>query len=213
MKRVRRVDFDALELNALDQLWVKEFEQLSKVFVPGEGEFPRAFVFGEAPGAQEEMHRRPFIGPAGKVLRQLMMVADFYAHDPGQSGDAFLRGFTQPNCWLTNTIKFRPPRNRKPYWTEVLAARPFLRAEWVAVGRPRLIIPVGGTALSALIGRQVSIVKHSGWLHKEVSRVDGKPLYVWPMLHPSLGLRNPGMRPLMERDWEALGAWLRAPHP
>lgn len=211
MKRVRRVDFDALELNALDQLWVKEFEQLSKVFVPGEGQFPRAFVFGEAPGAQEEVRRRPFVGPAGNVLRQLMMVAGLYPSTTVHS-EAYKRGERAPNCWLTNTLKFRPPRNRKPYWTEVLAARPFLRAEWVAVGRPRLIIPVGGTALSALVGKQISIIKHSGWLHKEVSRVDGKPLYVWPMLHPSLGLRNPGMRPLMERDWEALGAWLRAPN-
>lgn len=200
------IDYDALELIALDMLWLDEFAQLSKVYVPGEGDNPSVFIVGEAPGAEEEVKRRPFAGRAGRVQRQLMAGAGLWMHKSGPIGDRA----TIPNCWLTNVLKFRPPRNRKPLWTEVLAARPFLRREWKAVGRPRVIVPVGGTALSAIIGRQVGILKHSGWLHEEVSRVDGKPLYVWPMIHPSLGLREKSLQSLIEKDWTEFGRWLHA---
>lgn len=179
------------------------FRELSEVYVPGEGGNPTALIIGEAPGAQEELHRRPFVGPAGQVLRQLMGLAGL--HTINSVG---------PNCWVTNVVKFRPPRNRKPYWVEVRKARPFLRAEWEAVGKPRVIIPVGGTALQAVTGRpNISILKHSGWMHAEVSRVDGDPLYVWPMIHPSAGLREPSLRGLMEKDWEKLAEWLRTDFP
>lgn len=198
------IDYDALELIALDMLWLDEFAQLSKVFVPGEGDNPSVFIVGEAPGAEEEVKRRPFVGRAGKVQRQLMASAGLWTRKSGPIGDRA----TMPNCWLTNVLKFRPPRNRKPLSTEVQAARPFLRREWKAVGRPRVIVPVGGTALSAIIGRQVGILKHSGWLHEEVSRVDGKPLYVWPMIHPSFGLREKSLQSLIEKDWTEFGRWL-----
>lgn len=202
-----KIDYDALELIALDQLWLDEFAQLSKVYVPGEGDNPSVFIVGEAPGADEEIKRRPFVGRAGKVQRQLMASADLWTKPARANG--FGRGFLkEPNCWLTNVLKFRPPRNRKPLWTEVQAARPFLRREWKAVGRPRVIVPVGGTALGAIIGRQVGILKHSGWLHEEVSRVDGKPLYVWPMIHPSFGLREKSLQSLIEKDWTEFGRWL-----
>lgn len=205
------IDYDALERIALDQcttFWfTEEFSQLSKVYVPGEGDNPKVFVVGEAPGATEEIKRRPFVGRAGAVLRQLMDIASLYAHHGAGTDDV-------PNCWLTNVVKFRPPRNRTPTWTELKAARPFLRAEWQAVGCPRVIVPVGGSALRAITGRKhISIIRHSGWMHEEVSRVDGKPLYVWPMLHPSYGLREPAMRSIVEKDWTNFGRWLDETYP
>lgn len=201
------IDYDTLDtLESQYRSWHFDFPELSDVYVPGEGDEPLAFVFGEAPGAQEEIRRRPFVGDSGRVLRDLMLTAHLSTED-WQNEET--RTYGVANAWLTNVVKFRPPRNRKPYWIEIQKSRPMLRVEWKAVGKPRVIIPVGKTALQALTGKpHVSILKHSGWLHEEVSRVDGQPLYIWPMIHPSYGLRNPALQPLLEEDWRKLGDWL-----
>lgn len=181
------------------------FPELSKTYVPGEGDNPQAFIIGEAPGAQEEVRRRPFVGPAGRVLRDLMGIADL------NTEDQYADGRDSPptagaNCWLTNTVKFRPPKNRNPTELEIKAARPWLTREWKAVGSPQLIIPVGKIALYALYGRWMSILKVAGKCRRETSK-RGFPLYVWPMVHPSFGLYNKAVQPLLEKDWETLAAW------
>lgn len=174
--------------------------ELSSVYVAGEGDNPEAFIIGEAPGAQEDAQRRPFVGPAGVAMRDLMGIAGLFA-TPSGCGPPY-----EPNCWLTNVIKFRPPRNRKPFPAEIREARPWLRREWLAVGKPQLIIPVGGTALEAVLGKPQSILRAAGKCHKAYSR-EGLELFVWPMVHPSFGIRTPAVRPLLEADWEALAKW------
>lgn len=193
--------------------WRSAFPSLGDIYVPGEGADDGnaiAFIIGEAPGAQEVMRRRPFVGPAGRVLRDLMLLADLCSTDQWSHGsDDFpeTQGYVAPNCWLTNVIKFRPPGNRKPTDDEIKVARPSLRDEWVAVGCPDIIIPVGSTALEAVLGRRESILRSAGKHHKATSK-DGTPLHIWPMVHPSFGLRNPAVRPVLERDWERLGEWI-----
>lgn len=192
---------DAIEVG--NRGWRSAFPELSTTYVPGEGDNPEAFIIGEAPGAQEEIHQRPFVGSAGIVLRQLMEIADLYSEHRSLETGA-------PNCWLTNVVKFRPPKNRNPTPSEVKAARPWLMKEWEAVGSPKLIIPVGGIALKAVTGRQhISILRAAGKNHDYLSAYTGQILHIWPMVHPSFGLRNPAVQPLLEKDWEALGAWRR----
>ncbi len=191
--------------------------ELSSVYVAGEGDNPEAFIIGEAPGAQEEAKRRPFVGTAGVAMRDLMALAGLFAAPQPVSGrqpDGVVRAkrTQQANCWLTNVVKFRPTvagrRNRKPLPVEIEAARPWLRREWAAVGKPRLIIPTGGVALTALFGKPQSILAVAGRCHLLRSR-EGFELYVWPMVHPSFGVRTPAARPLLETDWENLGRWRR----
>lgn len=172
---------------------------LSERYVAGEGDNPRIMIIGEAPGAQEDIRLRPFVGPAGRVLRELMAIAGIYTGFTPQFGEA--------NCWLTNVVKHRPPKNRKPFEVEIDAMRPLLRKEWAAIGKPGIIVPVGGVALRAVLGRWVSITKVSG---KPMPR-RGRGLnsfVVWPMIHPAYALRNKGIQPVVERDWERLGEWL-----
>lgn len=181
--------------------------ELSHKYVSGEGDNPDAFIIGEAPGAQEEVRRRPFVGPAGVVMRDLMAIAGLYS----SADDKRLEGLEGgPNCWLTNVVKFRPmtagKRNRKPTPFEVQAFRPWLRREWIAVGKPRLIIPVGGLALEAVTGKKVSILQVAG-KPQEVTSREGLQLFMWPMVHPSFGLRVPAIRRLIEMDWEHLAMW------
>lgn len=172
------------------------FPTLSSRYVGGEGDNPQAFIIGEAPGATEAMKLRPFVGDAGRVLRQLLDIADLHVGQLGFSD----------NCWLTNVCKFRPPKNRTPTEMEIKAFRPLLMDEWRAVGAPRLIIAIGGTALRAVTGKYVSILRSAGKCHWYTSQ-QGKKLAIWPMIHPAFGLRNPGVQPMLEQDWELLGEW------
>jgi uracil-DNA glycosylase len=203
------------ELERIEQeargLQASVFPMLSKRYVPGEGGEAQAiaFVVGEAPGAQEDIQLRPFVGKCA-VLRDLMDIAGLYTQD------AYEDGRDSPptagaNAWLTNVCKFRPPGNRNPSNAEVLAFRRLLQEEWHAVGAPSLIIPVGGIALSAIFGKPMSILKSAGRCHKARSAYTGAMLHIWPMVHPAFGIRGgPQMQELLEQDWERLGRWRRA---
>lgn len=197
------VDYGALEKVESEAHELKRvFLRLSTSrYVMGEGANPQAFIVGEAPGADEDVKGRPFVGPAGEVLRQLMDMADFRATPQVHKNYTL-----PPNCWLTNVVKFRPPRNGTPTETEIKAFRPLLLKEWRAVGKPRIIIPVGGVALQAIIGRRVSILKAAGKCHSY------KGCYIWPMVHPSYGMRsnNEQLQEILEQDWVNLRKWRNA---
>jgi uracil-DNA glycosylase family 4 len=207
------IDWDRLDYLQGAQEDDPAFKSLMPSYVPGEGEYPIAFIIGEAPGAQDVIKRRPFVDAAGSVLRDLMATAGLHVRHPWFTNDD-----PEANCWLTNVVKFRPPmRNgtRRPTPEEVAAARPYLRQEWVAVGRPRIIIPIGGVAFRAVTGKPASILRAAGKLWPPIiSNDDGAPLFVWPMVHPAFGLRTPEVQPLIEKDWETLAAWMakHAPH-
>ena|ERR1700755_2086744 len=190
------IDWDELERLESQQETDPAFDALGETYVPGEGgDGCQFFVIGEAPGAQEHIQLRPFVGPSGIILRQLMYIAGLNSNEP----------HAVINTWLTNVIKFRPPGNRNPTDAEIAAARPYLRREWQAVGEPKIVIPVGGIALRAITGTRMSILKVAGKMMTFPSAPD---MFVWPMVHPRFGLSNPSVRPLLEKDWEQLRGWL-----
>lgn len=198
----RELDYVTLERIEAEarSLQANLFPALGKVFVGGEGDNPEAFIVGEAPGAQEEIKRRPFVGPC-RVVRALMELADLYSEHRSLETGA-------PNAWITNVVKFKTPGNRNPSNAEVSAFRRLLQEEWHAVGSPSLIIPVGGIALSAIFGRAMPILKHAGRCHTMRSAYTGQLLYIWPMCHPAFGLRGgEQLQEAIERDWEKLGKW------
>lgn len=162
--------------------------------VPGEGRIPAGvMVIGEAPGADEVMALRPFVGASGRVLRQLMATAGLTT---GSNG-------FKPNCWLTNAVKFRPPRNRTPTFDEIKASRNYLLREWRLLGKPSVVVAVGAVALTAVQGVPMSIGKYAG----ECIKSNGRTL--WPMFHPAYGLRgDDSLRQRIESHWEALAEWL-----
>lgn len=166
--------------------------------VPGEGQQPtKVFIVGEAPGADEVMALRPFVGASGKVLRQLMAIANLFTTPVPQAG--YLA-----NCWLTNAVKYRPPRNRTPTLPEIKASRPYLDREWYLVGQPPVIIAVGATALTAIRREQSAIGQYAG---KPITNTHGRTL--WPMFHPAYGLRgNDTVKGVIEEHWNRLAEWL-----
>lgn len=162
------------------------------VLVPGEGSSrPNVFIVGEAPGAMENVHKRPFVGASGRVLRSLIKDS---------------AGLEPQDYFITNVVKYRPPLNRTPTQEEIAASLPYLRQEFYAVGAPAVIVAVGGVALSVFrpSGETRGILSCAG---QPIRLAMGRAL--WPMIHPAYGLRNESARPKMEEHWTKFGEWYR----
>lgn len=160
------------------------------ILVPGEGSSrPKVLIVGEAPGATENTLRRPFVGASGRVLRS--MITDCAMLEPA-------------DYFITNTVKYRPAGNRTPELSEIANSRAYLRREWSALGRPPVLVAVGAVAKAALAPDLPGVLQIAGVPHR---RPQGG--FVFVMIHPAYGLRNPAMRPLMEEHWTKLGEFVR----
>ena len=92
---------------------------------------------GEAPGAEEDLQGRPFVGAAGQVLNNLLNKL----------------GLRREEVYITNVVKSRPPGNRDPEPDEIEACLPFLKRQIAAI-RPEVIVTLGKIATQALLGVQ-----------------------------------------------------------
>lgn len=158
--------------------------------VPGEGPADATVMLvGEAPGAAEDRSGRPFVGASGRVLDTLLQRA----------------GLSRGQVFIANVVKHRPPENRDPSPPEIQACRPFLDDQ-IAALNPRVIVPLGRHAARHWIPAiQISTD------HGLVAWVGGRAII--PMLHPAAGLYQPRNMPLLQHDFEQLGAFLRTSHP
>ena len=165
------------------------------VLVFGEGPAQaRLMLVGEAPGEQEAMLGRPFVGKAGKLL------------------DAFIAGtgLTRGEMYVTNTVKFRPSRiskagrvvNRTPTQEEIAAFLPFLKKE-IAQVNPACVVTLGNVPLRALLGEKETIGQAHGQLRRQEDR-----LY-FPMYHPASMIYNPGLKAIFAQDMEKLGQLIK----
>jgi len=140
--------------------------------VPGEGD-PRAkfVVVGEAPGATEDQLGRPFVGKSGDLLTKIL--------------DAI--GFKREQVFICNVLKHRPPGNRNPSASEIVACRPFLLRQ-LELMEPRVILALGTFAAQTLLQTDSPIGKLRGQEH----RYHGIPLVA--TYHPAALLRNPNWK-------------------
>jgi uracil-DNA glycosylase len=156
-------------------------EQATRL-VPGEGDAEaRVVLVGEAPGAGEDRSGRPFVGPAGKLLDQLLEAA----------------GLRREDVFITNVVKARPPGNRDPRADEVAHHLPWLEAQ-LDVVRPRVIVPLGRHAL-ARFAPELKISE----AHGRAVEQDGRTLF--PMYHPAAALHAQRLRETLFDDARALG--------
>lgn len=148
--------------------------------VPGEGSPETDVLFvGEAPGYQEDQQGRPFCGPAGKFLREMLESI----------------GLDREKVFITNIVKCRPPENRDPEDDEKDTCWPYLENQ-IRVINPKLIVCLGRHSMMRLIPGQGSISKIHG---KPLRRPDGR-VYL-PLYHPSAALHNGSLRPVQLRDF------------
>ena len=138
-------------------------------------------VIGEAPGEQEDLSGEPFVGPAGKLLDNMLRALGLDRHGTAGGG-----------VYIANTVKCRPPGNRTPEPDEIAACGPFLRAQiqalrprvLVALVRPRIILAMGRFAVQSLLHSTEPLGKLRGRVHQW----QGIPVVV--TYHPAYLLRN-----------------------
>lgn len=145
--------------------------------VPGEGPEDAELLFiGEAPGWYEDQQGRPFVGPAGAFLNQLLSSI----------------GLSREQVYIANVIKCRPPGNRDPLPAEIQACRKWLDRQ-IEIIQPRIIITLGRYSLARYFPNE-SISKVHGKARKE-----GK-VVCYPMYHPAAALHQGNLRQIIEAD-------------
>jgi DNA polymerase len=138
-------------------------------------------VVGEAPGEQEDLKGEPFVGPAGRLLDNMLHAIGVTRAESAPEGEPPLTPERQ--AYIANTLKCRPPRNRNPEPQEMARCEPFLMRQ-IALVRPRVILAMGRFAVQALLRTTEPI----GRLRGRVHRYQGVPLIV--TYHPAYLLRN-----------------------
>lgn len=150
----------------------------------------RVMIVGEAPGREEDLEGRPFVGQAGQMLDRMLATIDLSrTHpDPGRT------------VYITNVLPWRPPSNRTPEAAEIAMFLPFLERH-IALVQPDLIVLMGNTPCKALLGREGITRLRGQWVD-----VMGRPAL--PMFHPAYLLRNPAAKREAWADLLALKARL-----
>ena len=147
--------------------------------VPGQGDVHAPLMLiGEGPREQEDKQGLAFVGPAGQLLTKMLQAIQL----------------PRERVYICNVVKCRPPRNRQPSPEERAACMEHLRGQ-VALVKPRVIVLLGATAVSAVLGEDYRITRCRGqWFEK-------KGVSILATYHPSALLRNPAKK----RDaWEDL---------
>ncbi len=126
----------------LEALCSRTASELSQNLVKGEGNPDSPVVFvGEAPGVEEDIQRRPFVGTAGKILNSALASA----------------GWKRNEVFITNVVKCRPPKNRPPRKDEIQLFLPYLNKE-LEIIQPKATCLLGATATRALTGKRLAEV-------------------------------------------------------
>ncbi len=136
-------------------------------------------LVGEAPGAEEDAKGEPFVGQAGRLLDNMLAAL-------GMRRDKYV--------YIANVLKCRPPGNRTPTPVEIEACQPYLDRQ-IELIRPKLIIALGKSAATTLLGVDATIASMRGRIH----RYRSVPLIV--TYHPAYLLRN---LPDKAKAWEDL---------
>ena len=153
--------------------------------VPGEGNPNADIVFiGEGPGFYEDQQARPFVGPSGKFLDELLASI----------------GLRREDVYICNVIKCRPPNNRDPLPGEISACNPWLDRQ-LEIIKPRVIVTLGRFSMNRYFPGQ------------SIGRIHGQPrrlneVTVVPMYHPAAALHQASLRHTIEQDFQKLPALL-----
>jgi uracil-DNA glycosylase len=136
----------------------------------------RVMIVGEAPGRDEDIEGRPFVGKAGQLLDKMLAAIDLSrsAPDPAHA------------VYITNVLPWRPPSNRTPEPDEIAMLLPFLERH-IVLAAPDFVVLMGNTPCQALLGRSGITRMRGQW-----SEILGRPAL--PMVHPAYLLRTPAAK-------------------
>ncbi len=160
----------------------------------GDGDPNASLVFvGEAPGADEDRQGRPFVGPAGRKLDEIIKAM----------------GLEREEVYICNVLKARPPGNRNPLPDEVAQATPWLYEQLRRI-RPSVIVALGGPASKLLLQTHDGITRLRGHMGVWQDPEGDLEIPVMPTFHPAFLLRNytAEVRGQMWQDMQAVMALL-----
>ncbi|MCX6667413.1 MAG: uracil-DNA glycosylase [Euryarchaeota archaeon] len=156
----------------------------------GEGSIDTDILFvGEAPGYNEDLQGRPFVGKAGKILDELLESIGLHRSD----------------IYIANILKCRPPNNRNPLKTEIDACTEHLDKQ-IELIQPKIMVPMGNFACSY-------IFEKFGLKYDKISNVHGKifqintifgNVKIIPMYHPAVATYNPYTKDTLLVDFKII---------
>jgi len=150
--------------------------------VPGAGNPEAEIVFiGEAPGYFEDQKGLPFVGNSGHLLDKLLTEI----------------GLERKNVYIANILKHRPPQNRDPLPEEIKVCAPFLKEQLLII-KPKIVITLGRFAMNYFIPS--AYISQSHGKPQQITW-EGLSLLVYPVYHPSAGLRNGQMMQSLREDF------------
>ncbi len=148
-------------------------------------ETARVMLIGEAPGRDEDLQGKPFVGRAGQLLDRMLAAI----------------GLSESHVYITNTVYWRPPGNRTPSPQEIEACAPFL-ARQIELLAPKILVLLGGAAAKHILDVTQGIMRLRGkWLSYPCATGDIPTLAT---LHPAYLLRRPGEKRYAWRDMRML---------
>ena len=150
--------------------------------VPGEGNQHAEILFvGEGPGFHEDAQGRPFVGPAGQLLNEMLERA----------------GLKREDVYITNVVKHRPPGNRDPLPDELEACGEYLQRQIEAI-KTALNVTLGRFSMATFFGPQARITQ----VHWTIR--PWRDMLAYACFHPAAALRQPKYREGLEQDFDGL---------
>ncbi len=151
----------------------------------GEGsEHPKLLLLGEAPGKNEDLTGRPFVGSAGKILDQLIENI----------------GLTRDDVYITSVLQYRPPKNRDPKPKEIALFQPYLD-EQIKILNPQIIVTLGRFSLAKFLPT-AKIAEVHGKPQKVLW--EGKEITIIPMYHPAAIIYNQKLKQTLKDDFQVI---------
>ncbi len=158
--------------------------------VPGDGNPNAEIMFiGEAPGRNEDIQGRPFVGRAGQLLNEMLEAV----------------GLKREDIFITNIVKCRPPGNRDPEKEEIAACSPYLDQQ-IAIMQPKVLVGLGRYASQYLFEKYGLEFPGISIAHGRPYKVDNlyAHIVIFPMYHPAAAIYNQRLRPTLEEDFRIL---------
>ena len=135
----------------------------------------KIMLVGEAPGANEDKEGLPFVGRAGILLNKMLASIDL----------------DRDKVYISNIVNYRPPENRKPNDEEIERYLPFI-TKHIEIINPKILVLLGSTAMSALIGNNEVISKARGkWIEKKFGSCKTSIIITF---HPAFLMRQPAQK-------------------
>ncbi len=171
-----------LKADILKQNICPELAESATQLVMGHGNPEAEVVFiGEAPGKNEDLQGRPFVGAAGKFLDEMLAAANLVRSD----------------VYITNIVKYRPPNNRDPLPAEKMAFWPYLVRE-LQIIQPKIVVTLGRHSMEYFLPNAKITAVHGQ--PKRISFQDRKQV-IMPLYHPAAALYNGGLRQTLLDDF------------